>query len=315
MSGSEAKKIVPSLTTKSIAVTEDLHYEVSALQKLLGINQKISECQRLYTLSKTIKKSLKSKKGNRCWAKITVDISENNINDLVLKNEKYVFQILPPIAATIDSLFRRADEKQKQYFENELNTARLLQQTLLPQGETIVINGVEVSGFYQSATECGGDWWGCYKISESQSLFFVGDVTGHGTASAMLCALVRGFCDSYTFRRDTDLSNFMKDLNNVVHKTSRYSQRIMTMAAILVDEDSEKITFCNAGHNSPVLINPLEQKPIRFLLGSGSTLGLNRGMSYKISETAFPSGSMLVIYSDGIVRKISMLNLQQNYFL
>lgn len=357
MSGSEAKKIVPSLTTKSIAVTEDLHYEVSALQKLLGINQKISECQRLYTLSKTIKKSLidlfgtkanvqvyyhsrffkiknsdtyypskmngdpdlysqflvgdgvyffdvKSKKGNRCWAKITVDISENNINDLVLKNEKYVFQILPPIAATIDSLFRRADEKQKQYFENELNTARLLQQTLLPQGETIVINGVEVSGFYQSATECGGDWWGCYKISESQSLFFVGDVTGHGTASAMLCALVRGFCDSYTFRRDTDLSNFMKDLNNVVHKTSRYSQRIMTMAAILVDEDSEKITFCNAGHNSPVLINPLEQKPIRFLLGSGSTLGLNRGMSYKISETAFPSGSMLVIYSDGIVEAI-----------
>lgn len=261
--------------------------------------QEVSEDDHRHTIS------VQSKKGRRQLAILSFGALEGQTLDGFLRVRPYIEKLVATISATIESLFKRADEKQKLHFENELNTARLLQQTLLPQGETIVINGVEVSGFYQSATECGGDWWGCYEISEAQSLFFVGDVTGHGTASAMLCALVRGFCDSYLFRRDTSLDTFMKDLNNAVFRTSQYSQRIMTMAAVLVDEDRETLTFCNAGHNSPVLLNPVEEKPLRFLVGSGSTLGLNRGSSYKISELPFSPGSSLVMYSDGIVEAIN----------
>ena len=49
----------------------------------------------------------------------------------------------------------------------------------------------EIANHFEAATECAGDWWNYYILPNNKLLILLGDVTGHGTASAILTAVVK----------------------------------------------------------------------------------------------------------------------------
>jgi serine phosphatase RsbU (regulator of sigma subunit) len=67
---------------------------------------------------------------------------------------------------------------------------------------------------------------------------------------------------------------------------------------VLLDPASGKICFANAGHNLPILF---AQSTVQELRATGMPLGLLPGMTYEEIETCIPSGSRLLMYTDGIV--------------
>ena len=79
--------------------------------------------------------------------------------------------------------------KDKGRMESELQTAKVVQDSLFPP-DTLIRDPYKLFGFYDSASECGGDWWG-YKESGKKLYLFIGDATGHGVPAALVTASAR----------------------------------------------------------------------------------------------------------------------------
>ena len=98
------------------------------------------------------------------------------------------------IGALSDSFNFMSDEitrfmgemKEKARLENEVKVAQLVQSSFFPNDD-ITIGPVDISAFYQPASECGGDWWG-YVEDENVLVLIIADATGHGVPAALLTA-------------------------------------------------------------------------------------------------------------------------------
>ncbi len=219
--------------------------------------------------------------------------------------------LLPNVATTLENIRLLQDEKHRQRIETELQTARFVQQALLPPSEPLALgNALEVCGFYQNASECGGDWWSHIKMADGRHVVFVGDVTGHGTASAMVCAVVKGYCDSFSDRSGIALSSMLEELNEVVYRVGSDAGRAMTMAAIAFDPQKGELTLVNAGHPPPIRIRYNDEAKgakgvksvVQYLIApTGTILGLNEKVVFKEKTFPLKKNDAIILYSDGVI--------------
>lgn len=216
--------------------------------------------------------------------------------------------LLPNISATLQNIRLMQEERRKQHLENELKTAQFVQLALLPSPAPFLADSrLEIHGHYQSASECGGDWWCHFQLADGRHVVLVGDVTGHGTGSAIVCAVVKGYCDSFINRSDLTLNTILRELNRVVWNISQSAERAMTMAAVAVNLNRSELTYANAGHPHPLFVGSAATGPreIRFLANTGSVLGLSPDAMFIEKQTSFCQGDQLVLYSDGVTERVS----------
>lgn len=203
------------------------------------------------------------------------------------------------------------EQKEKQRLVNEQETARLVQTNLLPTPDLKKIEGFDLISHFEAAAECAGDWWGYYSLPDGRLLILLGDVTGHGTASAILTAVVKGFCDSIRTQHESlSAAELLEQLDTVVYNGCQGS-RVMTMFAAVLDPVQKTIEFSNAAHNSPFLIqshaNSLSSQK---LMVSGKPLGLNsstekRASNYLSKRLALNLGDLLFVFSDGLTEALN----------
>ncbi len=74
--------------------------------------------------------------------------------------------------------------------------------------------------------------------------------------------------------------------------------RFITFFACVLDPKAGSLTYCNAGHNPPILIKP--DGSSQCLGGGGIILGILPAASYEESIVAFETGDFLVLFSDGV---------------
>ncbi|MGZ3721997.1 MAG: PP2C family protein-serine/threonine phosphatase [Bdellovibrionales bacterium] len=251
--------------------------------------------------------NIHSTKGAGVLALVQLIFSKGDDSELLLAK---IQPLLPNVAATLENVRLLQEEKRKQRMESELQTARFVQQALLPPSAPDVKGTeLEISGYYQNASECGGDWWSYFQLADGRHIILVGDVTGHGTGSAMVCAVVKGYCDSFVSRSGLQLSTILEELNRTVYRINREAGRAMTMAAVSIDMKQQKVTFANAGHPHPILIRASERgkpsRPIEYLICSGSILGLSPDVTYCEKTFEFQSGDQIMLYSDGLTEYVS----------
>jgi sigma-B regulation protein RsbU (phosphoserine phosphatase) len=89
----------------------------------------------------------------------------------------------------------------KTRMESELKTAQLVQSTFFPK-KSFTYPGVKISGKFEPATECSGDWW--YHFEKNGKVYIlIGDATGHGVAAALVTSSVYSIIETIT---DFDIS-------------------------------------------------------------------------------------------------------------
>ncbi len=71
----------------------------------------------------------------------------------------------------------------------------MVQQMLVPAKDVIVRPFVRLAGHFHPASECGGDWWTAHDLPDQKVLTVIGDVTGHGIASAIITGAAKAACD------------------------------------------------------------------------------------------------------------------------
>src|SRR5690606_35511909 len=81
------------------------------------------------------------------------------------------------------------ETKEAARMEGELETVRLVQETLFPEPVKRV-GDFHLAGHFEPASECGGDWWHYCKVGD-KLFIWIGDATGHGAPSAMVTSAAK----------------------------------------------------------------------------------------------------------------------------
>ncbi|MFF6880359.1 SpoIIE family protein phosphatase [Streptomyces sp. NPDC012474] len=195
-------------------------------------------------------------------------------------------------------------------YSRERATALTLQRSLLPQGLPNQ-EAVEVASRYLpggTGTEVGGDWFDVIPLSGARVALVVGDVVGHGLhASASMGRLrtaVRTLAD--VDLPPDELLTHMDDL--VLHLASDHEpdghfqsagESGATCLYTVYDPVSRRFTFASAGHPLPLIISPDGTRtPVP--AHPGPPLGLG-GLPFEAAELELPEGSLLALYTDGLV--------------
>lgn len=183
----------------------------------------------------------------------------------------------------------------------ESEEARIIQQALLPKASPFV-PGFAISGISVPAGDIGGDWYDFIPFNDGCWGLVLADVSGKGTAAALLMSATRAMLRSLTDTCTSPAETLTK-LNQLMVEDFP-SGRFVTLIYAILDPKNRTLKFASAGHLAPLLV---EGDHARFLPSeAGTPLGLGI-TGFSESEIHLPPGSRLVLYSDGIT-EASALN-------
>jgi serine phosphatase RsbU (regulator of sigma subunit)/anti-sigma regulatory factor (Ser/Thr protein kinase) len=180
----------------------------------------------------------------------------------------------------------------------------IMQRTLLPMVPMGFpqIPGLRFSAKYLpagSGTKIGGDWYDVFQLPNGRVGFAIGDVAGRGVVAASVMAEVRTALRAYALEGH-DLATVMSLLNDLLGSMRR--NRSATASLFALDVESEELSVVSAGHLPALLLGP--DGSARFLAeAEGPPVGLLPGFKYAAQSLQFPTGSTLVMYTDGLVER------------
>jgi phosphoserine phosphatase RsbU/P len=203
------------------------------------------------------------------------------------------------IAVAVDNARRlQVERAEHAALDREAQEARVIQQALLPKSSPY-IPGFMVSGLSVPARAVGGDWYDFISFPDGRVGIVLADVSGKGTAAALLMSATRGVFRSLAEACCTP-GEVLTRLNQLLVDDFP-AGKFVTLVYAVLDPVTRNVTFANAGHLRPLLIDDMGE---RFLdTERGLPLGLGCG-DYSETEVTLTPGSRLVFYSDGITEAV-----------
>ena len=228
----------------------------------------------------------------------------------VKNSQDEIFSLEDNFNNMVESIEKGLKESQeKAALKAEMETASIVQQTLIPSD--VHTDRYEVTGYYRSAENTGGDWYGHYLDEKDDVLYiYCGDVTGHGIPSALVTGVIAGSSIALQeygssvghgeMSMGENLACIASSFNKAVFETGRKAGRLMTMFLCAVELKTGKCTFVNAGHNPPIWVKTKENKA-KSLMGLGARLGFEKGSQFESKEFTLEEDDQLLFYTDGFV--------------
>jgi len=191
-----------------------------------------------------------------------------------------------------------SDRREKLRLASELDAAREIQRSLLPQAAP-AIDGYDV-GFRSSACyEVGGDYLDLFALPSGEQVMIVADVAGKGLAAALVGTAFRSAFRAAAAAGGVSLCDLAARISQQ-HWNEGPEARRRYVTAILLKLDPVRhcIDVVNAGHNTGFVLQA--EGPARMIEASGPPLGILPGARYSAETLPFPEGSRLLFYTDGI---------------
>lgn len=203
------------------------------------------------------------------------------------------------MAAEVSRLMMETAEKAR--MESELKTAQTVQETLFPAAHTD-FPGLRVCGYYQPASECGGDWWHYGKVGD-QYFFWIGDATGHGAPAALITSAAKSAA-TIIEKLNVPPAEALALLNRAIHEVSR-GKIMMTFFLACYDPTRRELVYTNASHEAPFLIKKSDQPPKKKDLlplneVNSPRLGQANDTKYEQTSITLDPGDRILFYTDGI---------------
>jgi sigma-B regulation protein RsbU (phosphoserine phosphatase) len=193
----------------------------------------------------------------------------------------------------------QSERAERETMSREAQEARLMQQALLPKSSPY-IPGFVISGLTVPAGAVGGDWYDFICFPDGRLGLVLADVSGKGSAAALLMSATRGMLRSLAEACCTP-GEVLTKLNGLLVEDFP-AGKFVTLVYAVLDPATRTVTFANAGHLHPLFI---DGKGAQFLnTERGLPLGISCG-DYSETSVILSEGSRLVFYSDGITEAVN----------
>lgn len=203
--------------------------------------------------------------------------------------------------------------------ERELEIGRRIQSSFLPEALP-QIRGWEIAAFFRAAREVAGDFYDAFELRDDGHVgLVIGDVCDKGVGAALFMTLFRSliralsmggefmhwssrpsaapgaakaFCAEDSLRRSVTLTN------NYVANTHGSANMFASLFLGLLEPRSGVLSYINAGHEAPVIVNAAGVKAR--LAPTGAIVGIMADMDYEVGQTQLDPGDTFVAFTDGV---------------
>ena len=186
--------------------------------------------------------------------------------------------------------------RERERFEQELRVAQRIQQALLPK-ELPLLDDWDIVPYYQPAREVGGDFYDFLTLPDGRMGVIIGDVSGKGIAAALVMANTQSVLRAVARRGNIAPGQVLAEANEVLYAYIPSNMFVTCFCGIL-NPESGRFTYANAGHNPPLRQHGGKAIDLR---ATGMPLGLMLGMYYEEKETVLLPGDGVLFYSDGLI--------------
>ena len=187
---------------------------------------------------------------------------------------------------------RRAERQRA----DEMQDARIIQNNLLPKNIPQV-KDYEIAGISQPVRHVGGDYYDVVRISERHTVLCIADVSGKGMPAALLMSSLQAALKPLMW--DTlSPRELCRRLNRILCEIAPVGKFVSFFYGVL-DSKENRLTYCNAGHNPPMLVGA--NGATSELNAAGAVLGQFPDWVYEQSDVQLRSGDALLLFTDGMV--------------
>ena len=286
-SASDPGGVLAALQTQRFdMIVMDLNYT----RDTTGGAEGLDLVSRIRALDRTIPLLVMTGWGN---VEIAVEAMRRGASDFVQKpwnNSELLAKVLEQVEA--GRILRSSLRKH----EEEALEAKAIQKSLLPR-VLPEVPGYDVAAVTTPVRFIGGDYYDIVRINDTRTAFCIADVAGKGLPGALVMSNLQAALKPL-MREDVRPDELCGRLNRILCEILP-SNRFVSLFYGVLDSKKNLLTYCNAGHNPPLLVR-IDGTTIE-LSSSGAILGKLPDWRYTQVEQDLSRGDILLLFTDGVV--------------
>ena len=201
---------------------------------------------------------------------------------------------------------------EKQRIEESLKLAADIQMGMLPSTFPAFPerNDFDLFAGIVPAKEVGGDFYDFFLIDKKHLCFVIGDVSGKGIPAALFMALTKTQIKASSSRRRTPGDVLFRANNDLSHENE--TGMFCTLFYGIMNMETGEVTYANAGHNPPYIINK-SGEPLQIESTGGIALGVMEEMEFESATFTASKGDSIFLYTDGVNEAMNEVDEEYSY--
>ena len=193
----------------------------------------------------------------------------------------------------------------KEKIESELQIARDIQQGIIPKIFPAFPerDSVELYAMLEPARDVGGDLYDFFFVDKNNLCFTIGDVSGKGVPASLFMVITRTLLRA-RMDKNSKVEEVVAAMNNELCLENDNAM-FVTLFLGLLNVETGKIVYCNAGHNYPFIAGA-DGKVKELKVTHGTPLGAMADMLYGSSEVQLKHRDTILLYTDGVSEAIDV---------
>lgn len=183
--------------------------------------------------------------------------------------------------------------------EDSVRASRLTQLHFFPESLP-ELQGLDLAAVNIPSDVVSGDYYDFFGIVEGHWGLVIGDVAGKGISAGLMMAAFRASLLA-EIRNNYSVTAIMTKVNDLLWETTA-PNRFVTAFYGVYDERHRMLSYCNAGHNFPILLR--SDGSLLELETGGILLGAFRGSRYDEGHLLLSHGDLLLLYTDGLTEAL-----------
>jgi sigma-B regulation protein RsbU (phosphoserine phosphatase) len=209
-------------------------------------------------------------------------------------------------AQILETTRLREEERAYERLHRDVQMARDIQTGLLPKTAPEVA-GYDLAGCSVPAEMVGGDYFDYIPFEDGRLGVCLGDVSGKGVPASLLMANLQATLRGQA-RIHTSAAECVTWSNRLLYNSTA-SDKFVTLFYCILDPAAHALTYCNAGHERPLLLSCTAGRDCRQELeGGGPILGVIDDFVYTEGRVELEPGSLMLVYSDGLTDAVDTMD-------
>jgi serine phosphatase RsbU (regulator of sigma subunit) len=208
---------------------------------------------------------------------------------------------LRELLCRIQAILRRAENRDRSTKSEELEEVRRIQRGFMPMDPQMT--GLRIGALWRPLYAVGGDYFDVVKLNSTAVAVCIADICGKGLPAAMMMsnlqAAVRARAEAGKSPQEVcEKVNHMMCVNTP-------SNAFVSFFYGIIDTRLKRLTYCNAGHNPPILLR--RNGSTERLDCGGGILGVFKDWKFEQQEVQLETGDRVLMYTDGITESQNTL--------
>jgi serine phosphatase RsbU (regulator of sigma subunit) len=201
-------------------------------------------------------------------------------------------------AISLENTRLNVEQINKQKYEDEVNIAKRIQYSLLPDN-SIIHTKMDIAGYSEPAREIGGDFYDIIKLSDERVLVAIADVSDKGIPAALYMSQVQAMLQ-FASQIFTSPMEILTEINKQIYdQLNKYS--FVTILIAIFDVKNNSVKVARAGHTPLIRVRDGKSENI-YTKGIGIGLDRQDIFNNNIEEVnlELKEGDVYFMYSDGV---------------